>query len=907
VATALSCAAIASTHALADATYQPLPFTQDWTNAGLLTVNDDWSGVPGIIGYRGDDITAATGVNPQTLLAFAGTPAGPVVDINVDQTNPNTFGSGGVTEFAIANPVVAFQGSGTADAPFLLLHLNTLGQTAIEVSYNLRDIDGSVDNSIQQIALQYRTATGPTDPFIDLPAGYVADASTGPSVATLVTAISVTLPTSCENQATLQLRIITTNAVGNDEMIGVDDIAVTGTGGGGSTFACSVGGGGAAAPAGGSAFFTYTLLQNPGAIPVVGTAVTMTVLTGPDAGATQTINTDSFGVSNFTLTSGGMPGTDAIEFSAATTPSATICSAAQSFYTTAAIVINEVDSDTPSADTAEFVELYDGGAGNTLLDGLSVHFWNGSNDKSYAAFDLAGKSTNAQGYFVIGNAAIVATLTGGGNFTASNFSSMSDNTLQNGADAVGLYTGNASSIPVGSDVTTAALRDAVVYGTNDPDAVGLLVLLNAAQPQVDESGGGNSATQSVQRCPNGSGGLRNTTSFAASLATPGAVNSYTNVPTNVGATPASICAGDSSLLLATVGTAETVVWYEGSCGGTIVGEGGSISVSPVSTTTYFAAAKNVNSGCISATCVSVEVAVTSTSTWYLDQDLDGFGDPRSSVVSCTQPRGYVGNSGDGCPVDPAKVAPGACGCGVFDTDSDSDGTADCVDGCPNDPNKIAAGACGCGALDTDSDGDGTANCIDGCPSDPNKIAPGTCGCGVADIDTDTDGTADCNDGCPTDPLKIAPGVCGCGVVDADIDGDGTVDCLDGCPNDPNKSAPGICGCGTPDTDSDSDGVADCLDVCPGSPDNVDCNGNGTPDGCDISSAASADVNENGIPDECDCLGDLDNDGQTNGADLAILLGSWGTAGVGDINVDGTTNGSDLAILLGGWGPCPFGP
>ena len=186
-----------------------------------------------------------------------------------------------------------------------------------------------------------------------------------------------------------------------------------------------------------------------------------------------------------------------------------------------------------------------------------------------------------------------------------------------------------------------------------------------------------------------------------------------------------------------------------------------------------------------------------------DVDSDGDGTP---------------NCVDGCPNDPLKTTPGQCGCGVADTDSDGDGTANCHDGCPNDPAKIAPGQCGCGVPDTDSDGDGTANCHDGCPNDPLKILPGVCGCGVADTDTDGDGTPDCNDLCPTDPLKTSPGLCGCGVIETDSDGDGVPDCRgDGCPNDPFKIAPGICGCGVPDTDSDGDGAPDCVDACPNDP------------------------------------------------------------------------------------------
>ena len=52
--------------------------------------------------------------------------------------------------------------------------------------------------------------------------------------------------------------------------------------------------------------------------------------------------------------------------------------------------INEMDADTPGTDAAEFVELYDGGVGNTLLNGMVVVFFEGDTAMSYAAFDLDG-------------------------------------------------------------------------------------------------------------------------------------------------------------------------------------------------------------------------------------------------------------------------------------------------------------------------------------------------------------------------------------------------------------------------------------------------------------------------------------------------------------------------------------
>jgi len=197
------------------------PFIQNWSNLALITTANDWSGVPSIQGYRGDDLTTLTGTDPQTILAdgFA-TP----LNVTANQTNPNTVTSGGICEFEITDPVVAFQGSGTSDAPFLVIFLNTTGTSNIRLKYNLRDIDGSADNSAQQVALQYRIGT--TGDFTNIPAGYVADASTGPNLATLVTAVDVLLPSACDNQAQVQIRIITTNAPNTDEFIGVDDIDI---------------------------------------------------------------------------------------------------------------------------------------------------------------------------------------------------------------------------------------------------------------------------------------------------------------------------------------------------------------------------------------------------------------------------------------------------------------------------------------------------------------------------------------------------------------------------------------------------------------------------------------------------------------------------------------------------------
>jgi len=205
----------------ADNTAQTLPFNQNWANTGLITATDNWSSVAGITGYRGDDLTTSTATDPQTILADgSSTP----VNVIANQTNTNIT-NGGIAEFEITNPTIALQGSGTADAPHIVINLNTTGANGIGISYNLRDIDSSSDNAVQPVALQYRI--GSSGNYTNIAAAFVADATTGPSQATQVSNVNIILPSACNNQSLVQLRIMTTNAAGNDEWVGVDDINIS--------------------------------------------------------------------------------------------------------------------------------------------------------------------------------------------------------------------------------------------------------------------------------------------------------------------------------------------------------------------------------------------------------------------------------------------------------------------------------------------------------------------------------------------------------------------------------------------------------------------------------------------------------------------------------------------------------
>ena len=96
----------------------------------------------------------------------------------------------------------------------------------------------------------------------------------------------------------------------------------------------------------------------------------------------------------------------------------------------------------------------------------------------------------------------------------------------------------------------------------------------------------------------------------------------------------------------------------------------------------------------------------------------------------------------------------------------------------------------------------------------------------------------------------------------DADGDGWCDpgesstTSNPCTSGINDNCPFVAN--TDQTDTDSDGAGDICDLCPGFNDNLDCNANGVPDGCE------PDCNTNGIPDDCDIdPTDPDGNGQTS--------------------------------------------
>ncbi len=80
-------------------------------------------------------------------------------------------------------------------------------------------------------------------------------------------------------------------------------------------------------------------------------------------------------------------------------------------------------------------------------------------------------------------------------------------------------------------------------------------------------------------------------------------------PTNVTATPSSVCNGSTTSLSATVGSGIVVDWYNTSCGVGLVGTGNPLVVTPTGNTTYYAKARRTSDGQVSTGCGSTTVTI----------------------------------------------------------------------------------------------------------------------------------------------------------------------------------------------------------------------------------------------------------------------------------------------------------
>jgi Endonuclease I/Secretion system C-terminal sorting domain len=177
--------------------------------------------------------------------------------------------------------------------------------------------------------------------------------------------------------------------------------------------------------------------------------------------------------------------------------------------TFAQVFINELDSDTPSTDDKEFIELKST-VPNFSLDGYVLVFFNGNAtsstaNKSYYTIGLNGLTTDANGIILIGNSLV----------SPSPDKIFPDNIIQNGADGIALYLGTPDDFPDDTLATKINLIDALMYDTKDADATALMNLLGVTV-QYDEGQNNLQMTQSVQR--------KNDGTYETKAPTPGANN-----------------------------------------------------------------------------------------------------------------------------------------------------------------------------------------------------------------------------------------------------------------------------------------------------------------------------------------------------------------------------------------------
>lgn len=176
----------------------------------------------------------------------------------------------------------------------------------------------------------------------------------------------------------------------------------------------------------------------------------------------------------------------------------------------AQLVINEFDSDTPSTNDKQFIEIKSA-IPNFSLSGYVLVLFNGTGSQanlSYYALDLDGITTDLNGLALIGNSLV----------SPVPVEIITDSTLQVGPDGVAIYLGNASDFPAGTPATITNLIDALVYDTADADATSLMTALGVTT-QIDENANNLQTTESIQRKDDGT--------YEVKAPTPGATNDNT--------------------------------------------------------------------------------------------------------------------------------------------------------------------------------------------------------------------------------------------------------------------------------------------------------------------------------------------------------------------------------------------
>ncbi len=324
----------------------------------------------------------------------------------------------------------------------------------------------------------------------------------------------------------------------------------------------------------------------------------------------------------------------------------------------------------------------------------------------------------------------------------------------------------------------------------------------------------------------------------------------------------NVCPGTSirlSVSGGTLGTNASWKWYTGSCGGTLVGTGATITVTPSITTTYYVRAEG---DCNVTNCRTISVKIdcdidddndgipdlveNNGADVEGDDDFDGVPNWRDGDVS-----GFVDANVDG--VDDRYDFDQDGIINQLDLDADNDGIPDATedDGVDSD---------GDGRIDnyTDVDADGFSQNVDG-----NTTGHLSSGAGLNRIDLDGDGLPN--------------------FLDLDSDGDGIPDLIEAGGVDANNN-------GRVDVfiDADNDGYTNTYDT--------DINNDNLIDNTNALIRTGVDANSNGRADNYPYR-NIDKDGRTNPYDLdsdGDGLSDVFEIHYGQLKISGTTQFNDVA-------------
>ena len=211
----------------ADSTAQTLPFSQNWTNIGLITTNDNWSGVPGIIGYSaGRASSPRPALDPQTA---ARTERGARRRRQRQPDEPQYLHDGwrgGVRRSRIRS--LRSRVRVRRDAPY---HPDSR-QHHGAIGHPRRPTTCGTSTARRQRRPAGRAAVPRRhDRQLHERAGGVRGRRHARAQRRDHSSLPCTsrCPRRRDNQPLVQIRIITTDAAGSDEWVGIDDISITGT------------------------------------------------------------------------------------------------------------------------------------------------------------------------------------------------------------------------------------------------------------------------------------------------------------------------------------------------------------------------------------------------------------------------------------------------------------------------------------------------------------------------------------------------------------------------------------------------------------------------------------------------------------------------------------------------------